>query len=111
VPGVAARPHRVTRLRQLRNEIAAAIVGDDDLRELRGEIVGLRDHPYTGFRAVDAADDAPDISWRDLRLSDRRFVERHDGSEESERGDEHGESHDRLLSLHVHLRDTGDGRG
>src|SRR3712207_7699592 len=42
---VAAHPDVVARSRKLRDHVAAAIVGDDDLRVLRRQVVRLGDHP------------------------------------------------------------------
>ena len=47
---VSAHPHVVAGLRQIREEIAPAIVGDDDLHELRRQVGGLRDDPHARFR-------------------------------------------------------------
>ena len=55
---VAAYPHRVVGRWQLGQHEAALIVADDDLDEVRRQILGFRDHPDTGFRSVGALDDA-----------------------------------------------------
>jgi hypothetical protein len=65
---VSARPQRVIRLRQAGNEVAALVVGDDDLRIAGRQIGGLGDHPDTGFRAARAGDDAADLIVLDRRL-------------------------------------------
>ena len=53
---VAADPEVVGRLRELGQQEAPLVVGDDDLDELRLQVVGLGDHPDARFRAVVAAD-------------------------------------------------------
>jgi hypothetical protein len=57
---VATNPYAVRRARELRDEVATAVVGDDDLRELRREIGGLGDDPDTGFGAARAGHSAGD---------------------------------------------------
>ena len=47
---VAAHPDLVFGLRQIGDEVAALIVGDDDPGELGRQVGGLRDHPDAGFR-------------------------------------------------------------
>ena len=58
---VAAHPHVVVRLRQIGQQVASAIVGDDDLHELRRQVLRLGNHPDAGFGPVRARDDAADI--------------------------------------------------
>ncbi len=53
---VAAHPHLVAGFRKLGNQVAAAIVGDHDLREFRGKVGRFGDHPYAGLWAVRARD-------------------------------------------------------
>src|SRR4029450_8492412 len=61
-------PPPVGRLRQLRNHVSPAIVGHDDLDELRGQLRRLRDDPYARFRALRPGNDAGDVV---LRRADR----------------------------------------
>ncbi len=58
---VSAHPDLIIRDRQVRDDIAALIVGHDDARELRRQVGGFGDHPHAGFglpvgRAHHAAD-------------------------------------------------------
>ena len=62
---VAAHPDAVGGLRQFRQDVAALIVGDDDLGELGGQIGGFRDHPDAGLGALGAAHDAAEIAVAD----------------------------------------------
>ena len=66
---VAAHPHAVVGLRQVRDEIAALVVGHDDAHELRRQIAGLGDHPHASLGTIRSGDDAADIVGADLRLS------------------------------------------
>jgi len=63
---VAANPDAVIGPRKLRQQIAAALVGDDDLDELGGKFRGFGDHPHPGFRAVGAGDFPAKIALPDL---------------------------------------------
>jgi hypothetical protein len=58
---IAAHPDLVLRLRQIGDDIAALIVGDDHLGHLGAEIGGFRDHPHARLRAGRASDHAADI--------------------------------------------------
>ena len=58
---VAAHPDVVVRARQIRQQIASAIVGDDDLHVLRREVGRLGDHPDARFRPLLARNDAADV--------------------------------------------------
>ena len=62
---IAAHPHGVVGLRQGGHHVAPLIVGDHDLDHAGREIVGLRDHPYAGFRTVRTAHDAAEIGVAD----------------------------------------------
>ena len=53
---VPPNPDAVARLGQFGENKSAAVVGDDDLGEPGGEVVGLRDDPDTGLGAVLALD-------------------------------------------------------
>jgi hypothetical protein len=69
---VAANPDAVRRLRQIGEDVTAALVGDDDLRELGRQVGGLGDDPDAGFGAVRARDDAGEI----VRAGCRRGADR-----------------------------------
>ena len=71
---VAAHPHTVRRLREVGEEVAPAIVGDDDLGELGRELGGLRDHPDAGFRSVRAGDHATEIAGAEPDRRDGRLL-------------------------------------
>ena len=58
---VATHPHAVVRRRQVREQIPAAIVGDDDLRELRRQIAASPRSPRRRLPAFGAGDDAADV--------------------------------------------------
>ena len=58
---VAAHPDAVARLRQVGEEVAPAIVGDHDPRELRRQVRGLRDDPDAGLRPSRSGDHAADV--------------------------------------------------
>ena len=58
---VATHPHAIPRLGEGRDQVAAAIVGDDDLHELCREVACLRNHPDASLRAVSATHDAADV--------------------------------------------------
>src|SRR5581483_1607999 len=87
---VSARPHRVARTRQIRNHVAALIVGDNNLDVANWKIVRLGDDPDAGFRSARPGDDAADVVCFDR---DRRALWL---KEEREKGcDGDRESHDR----------------
>ena len=58
---VAADPDVVGGFRQIGEQVAAAIVGDDDLDELRRQIGRFRDHPDAGLGSLRGRDDAADV--------------------------------------------------
>src|SRR5262249_38920787 len=58
---VAADPDVEVRLRQIGYQVPPAIVGDDNLDELRRQVLRLGDHPDAGFRTVRTGDDAADV--------------------------------------------------
>ena len=58
---VAAHPDLVFGLRQIRDHVAAALVGDSDLGEAGAEIAGLGDDPDAGLRAEAARNDSADV--------------------------------------------------
>ena len=62
---VATHPHAVLGPRQIRQHVAPLVVGDDDPRELRRQLVRLRDHPDSGFRPVGAPHDAAEVGVAD----------------------------------------------
>ena len=66
---VAAHPDAVVRRRQVGDEVAATVVGDDDPGELGGQLGGFGDHPDAGFRPFRTGNDARNIGAADL---DRR---------------------------------------
>ena len=53
---IAAHPDVVIRLGQIRYQIAPAIIGHHNLRELGGQVGGFGNHPHTGFGAFAAGD-------------------------------------------------------
>jgi len=63
---VAAHPHVVVRLRQIRQDVPPAVIGDDDLRELRRQVRRLRDDPYPSLGATGTTDDPANIVAVDL---------------------------------------------
>ena len=63
---IAAHPDLIFCLRQAGHDIAALVVGDDDLGKTRRQIVRLGDHPDSGFRTLRPGDDAADIVIVDL---------------------------------------------
>jgi len=65
---VAAHPDRIIGLRQIRQHIAAGIVGDHDLGIFGGQILGFGDHPDAGFRAMRPRDRAADVIGVDRHL-------------------------------------------
>ncbi len=73
---VASDPDLVGGLRQLRQQVAAGVVGDDDLAELRGQIGGFRDHPHAGFRALRIGDHAADVVGVDRHAARRSLRSR-----------------------------------
>jgi len=58
---ISAHPYVVMRLRQIRHDVAPALVGDRNLREAGAELTGLRDDPHAGFGTEAARDDAADV--------------------------------------------------
>ena len=58
---VAAHPYVVVRLRQIRDHVAPAIVGDDRLDIPDGQVARLGDDPHACLRPVRARDDAADV--------------------------------------------------
>ena len=69
---VTAHPDLVVRGRQIRDDVAALIVGDDDSGEAGLEGVRLRDHPHAAFGSLRARNDAADIICVDLNVRGRR---------------------------------------
>ena len=57
---IAAHPDLVFGLGQLRQQVTALVVGDHDLGEAGGQVLGFRNHPYPCFRPVRAGDDTAD---------------------------------------------------
>jgi hypothetical protein len=62
---VAADPDLVGALRQIGTEIAAAIIGDDDLGQAGRRVGGLGDHPDAGLWTVRARNHAAEIGAAD----------------------------------------------
>ena len=62
---VTAHPDVVVGLRQLGKQVAATVVGDHDLRELRRQVRRLRDHPHSGLRPAGAGDHAAEVGRPD----------------------------------------------
>ena len=58
---IPAHEDRVIRLRQIGQQVASLVVGDDDPDEGRWELFRLRDHPDAGFGALAAAHHAADV--------------------------------------------------
>ena len=68
-----ADPYVVAHLGQLGENESAVVVGDDDLGEPGGELVGLRDDPDTGLGAVPTLNDTGDAGVvHDCRSTSRR---------------------------------------
>ena len=61
---IAAHPDVVIGLRQIRQHVAALIVGDDDLDEFGRQVGGLGDHPDAGLRPARARHHAAEIARR-----------------------------------------------
>src|SRR5580692_7351633 len=57
---IAAHPYFILGFRQVRQHVAALVVGHHHLGKTGAQLVGLRDHPDAGFGAVRAFDDATD---------------------------------------------------
>ena len=57
---IAAHPYFIFGFRQVRQHVAALVVGHHHLGKTGAEVVGFRDHPDAGFGAVRAFDDAAD---------------------------------------------------
>ena len=89
---IAAHPDAVIRLRQIGQDVAAAIVGGDDLDEAGRQIGGFRDHPDTGLGPMRAGDHAADVVRVDLDRRRRRAAallrarRRHAGQKQEDRG-------------------------
>src|SRR5260370_1039377 len=64
----AAHPHVEAGLRNVGNHVTAAVVGDDHLGELGGEVGGLRDDPNASFRTVGTGAHTTEISAADRDL-------------------------------------------
>jgi hypothetical protein len=62
---VAAHPHAVFGLRQLRKHVAALVVGDHDLGHPGGELGRLCNHPHASLRPIRPGDDAAEIGRAD----------------------------------------------
>ena len=58
---VAAHPDVVVGLRQIGDDVAALIVGDDDLDVAHRQVARFRDHPDAGLRTLRPAHDAADV--------------------------------------------------
>ena len=58
---VAAHPHVIIGFRQIGDDIAALIVGDDDADETHRQIARFRDHPDAGLRPLRTGDHAADV--------------------------------------------------
>ena len=57
---IAAHPYFIFGFRQVRQHVAALVVGHHHLGKSGAQLVGFRDHPDAGFGAVRALDDAAD---------------------------------------------------
>src|SRR5215813_8775415 len=68
---VAAHPDAVIGLWQVRDEIAALILGNHDAPELGRQLGGLSDDPHTRFATLGAGDNAADVLSADR---DRRDI-------------------------------------
>ena len=81
---IAAHPDLIVRIRQVRDDVAALIVGDDDLGIFGRQLGRLRDDPDPGFRAARTGDHAADVVIVDrdrrlLRVGRCRHGNRHRG--------------------------------
>ena len=82
---VAAHPDLIVGDRQIGDDVAALIVGDDAAGEAGRQIGRLGDHPDAGFRPARAGDDAADVVGIDgdggarCRLRAQRCRRRHQG--------------------------------
>src|ERR1700686_2290911 len=80
------------RLRQIGNDIAAALVGDRHLGKAGAELAGLGNDPDAGLRSEPAGDDPADVvivdlDLRRLRLSRGLLRARPEGHAERDKGD------------------------
>ena len=75
---IAADPHAVVRVGQLRQGEAAAIVGDDNLDDVGRQVTGFGDDPHAGLWSLAALDHAGDVvgDRGRLRLRPRRCAAR-----------------------------------
>src|SRR5262249_41788479 len=99
---IAAHPDVVGRLRQFGDDIAALIVGDDDLYKLGGQFGRRGDHPDARLRTRGAPHDAAEIAVTDRDAGRRRLlrVELRSGCGEKRCEDNSGECQSRL-AVHV----------
>ena len=89
---IAARPHGVIGLRQIRKHEAAAVVGDDSLDIAHRQIARFRNHPDARLRSVGARHHAADVVTVDgdgrlLRPGgheEERYEKRHAGEADGE---------------------------
>ena len=73
-----AHPHAVVRLRKIGNDVAPAIVGDDNLGKFGRKLGRLRDHPDAGLGSIGPGDHAAEVTLKDADrgvalLGDRRL--------------------------------------
>ena len=106
---VAAHPHVVVRLREVGDDVASAVVGDDDLREPRRQVVRFGDHPDARLGSLRAGDDAADVVVVDrhgtVALLGARPGQRRDPDQpDAERDGAHQRARTQLpLNFPVHL--------
>ena len=85
---VAAHPDAVIGIRQIGNEIAALVVGNDDARELGRQFGGLGDHPDAGLRPLRAGHHAADALGADLDVLGENFGGK-TGCQQNQAGNRH----------------------
>ena len=83
---VAAHPEVIGCVGQLRQHVAARVVGHDDLDERGLEVVRLRDHPDAGLGALAALHDAADHTLGQPRRGARGADHKRRGQHERRRG-------------------------
>ena len=100
---VAAHPDAVGGLRQFRQHEASAIVGNDDLRERRRQILRLGDHPHAGLGNAVAAHNTGDVALRRCRapaLLRAQRSHRRRPNQSAQRGAKHQDPHSAIHQSH-----------
>ena len=82
-----ANKHRVVGSRQIGQNVASLVVGDDDLGEFRWQVGRFGDHPDASFRAFRAGDNPTDVVCveRDVGVAALLCAELRERGRESDR--------------------------